>query len=152
MLTLFIEYGICSALANWLQPLPDHSLPHMKIREGILDALGTVSSLLLPPLCTLFLLSLFLLLFFSFFLNLLLLLLFLLFLLLLLLLLLYVCNPQFPHLDSSILKTSKLGKEVVMCYCHPKESKKNREKAGKLISKCLVISMQYCHDTILNYE
>ena len=44
LLTSFIKCGICSALADWLQPLPDHSLPHMKIREGILDALGTVSS------------------------------------------------------------------------------------------------------------
>ena len=44
LLTSFIKCGICSALADWLQPLPDHSLPHMKIREGILDALGSVSS------------------------------------------------------------------------------------------------------------
>ena len=50
LLTSFIKCGICSALADWLQPLPDHSLPHMKIREGILDALGTVSITTLPNL------------------------------------------------------------------------------------------------------
>ena len=37
-----IECGICSALADWLKPLPDHSLPHQKIRENILDALKMV--------------------------------------------------------------------------------------------------------------
>ena len=44
LLGVFIESGICSALADWLKPLPDHSLPHLKIREEILDILFTVSS------------------------------------------------------------------------------------------------------------
>ena len=29
----------------------------------------------------------------------------------------------------------------MLCYRHPKESKKNREKAGKLISKCFLYSL-----------
>ncbi len=41
--TSFIECGILTALADWLQPLPDHSLPHLKIRDGILDILRSVS-------------------------------------------------------------------------------------------------------------
>lgn len=40
--TSFIECGILTALADWLQPLPDHSLPHLKIREGILSILRAV--------------------------------------------------------------------------------------------------------------
>ncbi len=41
--TSFIECGILTGLANWLQPLPDHSLPHLKIRESILSILRAVS-------------------------------------------------------------------------------------------------------------
>ncbi|XP_011402722.1 PREDICTED: protein IWS1 homolog [Amphimedon queenslandica] len=81
-LNALIECGICSALADWLKPLPDHSLPHQKIRENILDAL-----------------------------------------------------KLFPLLDGHILKTSGLGKAIMLLYRHPKEIKKNREKAGKLINK-----------------
>ncbi|KAL5476040.1 hypothetical protein EMCRGX_G025942 [Ephydatia muelleri] len=81
LLSSFIECGILSALADWLTPLPDHSLPNLKIRESILDVLGT-----------------------------------------------------FPPLDSSLLKSSRLGKAVMLIYRHPKETRKNREKAGKLIN------------------
>ena len=42
---------------------------------------------------------------------------------------------QFPFLDSHILKTSGLGKSVMLVYRHPKELKKNKERAEKLISK-----------------
>lgn len=60
--TTFIECGILTVLAvsrdkafslhllppsslpsqEWLNPLPDHSLPHLKIREAILDILRSV--------------------------------------------------------------------------------------------------------------
>lgn len=79
--TAMIECGILSALAEWLSPLPDHSLPHLKIRESILDILKT-----------------------------------------------------YPVPDSNLLKSSKIGKAVMLLYRHPKETKKNREKAGKLIN------------------
>lgn len=81
LLSSFIESGICSALSDWLKPLPDHSLPHLSIRESILDILFT-----------------------------------------------------FPEMDSHLLKTSGLGKAVMLLYRHPKEVKKNRQKAGVLIS------------------
>ncbi len=42
---------------------------------------------------------------------------------------------QFPVPDSSVLKQSKIGKAVMLLYRHPKETRKNREKAGKIISK-----------------
>lgn len=50
---------------------------------------------------------------------------------------------QFPPLDGHLLKTSGLGKAVMLLYRHPKEIKRNREKAGKLISKCQH-SNNYC--------
>jgi transcription factor SPN1 len=81
LLTSFIECGICSALADWLKPLPDHSLPHLKIRESILDVL-----------------------------------------------------KSFPTLDSHLLKISNLGKAVMLLYRHPKEIRKNKDKAGKIIN------------------
>ena len=42
---------------------------------------------------------------------------------------------QYPVPDSSLLKMSKIGKAVMLLYRHPKETRKNREKAGKLVSK-----------------
>jgi hypothetical protein len=44
---------------------------------------------------------------------------------------------QYPTPDSSMLKSSKIGKAVMLLYRHPKESRRNREKAGKLVSKSL---------------
>ena len=162
---------------EWLTPLPDHSLPHLKIRETILDTLKTVNLFSSgPPLhqhthslsvfsrhisntyvfsssCTghfyqlhyiqssfndetnFFLFFYFLPLFLTLFLP-------------------FSSSPlpsplplslppsfllssvcQFPNPDSSILKSSKIGKAVMLLYQHPKESRKNREKAGKLISE-----------------
>lgn len=42
-----------------------------------------------------------------------------------------------PSLNSDWLKQSGIGKAVMMLYRHPKETRKNKEKAGKLISKLI---------------
>lgn len=42
---------------------------------------------------------------------------------------------QYPVPDGSVLKSSKIGKAIMLLYRHPKEAKKNKEKAGKIISK-----------------
>ena len=44
---------------------------------------------------------------------------------------------QMPSLNSDLLKQSGIGKAVMMLYRHPKETRKNKERAGKLISKLI---------------
>ena len=39
-----------------------------------------------------------------------------------------------PTLNNDILKQSGIGKGVMMLYRHPKDTRKNKEKAEKLIS------------------
>ena len=45
-----------------------------------------------------------------------------------------------PSLNSDLLKQSGIGKAVMMLYRHPKETRKNKEKAGKLISKLVHVT------------
>ncbi|XP_064394150.1 protein IWS1 homolog isoform X2 [Halichondria panicea] len=82
LVSAFLDQDILSALSDWVSPLPDHSLPHLKIRESVIDILRS-----------------------------------------------------FPIPDSSVLKQSKIGKAVMLLYRHPKETRKNREKAGKIINE-----------------
>lgn len=39
----FLDQGVLNVIAEWLTPLPDRSLPHLNIREGMLKQLLDVS-------------------------------------------------------------------------------------------------------------
>ena len=55
---------------------------------------------------------------------------------------------QFPVPESHILKSSRIGKAVMLLYKHPRETRKNKEKAGKIISE-YEGNGTFCHSIML---
>lgn len=108
----FIDSGVMSAITEWISPLPDKSLPALRIREELLRILQEVRvptgqnqngnhpsfSLTAQDVSGLFL-------------------------------------PQLPSVSQETLKHSKIGRAVMFLYKHPKESRPNKDLALKLISK-----------------
>ncbi|PIK37907.1 hypothetical protein BSL78_25257 [Apostichopus japonicus] len=76
-----LECGILSAMKEWLMPLPDKSLPHLKIRTNFLKVL-----------------------------------------------------KSFPPISQDLLKSSGVGKAVMILYRHPKELRLNKDLAGRIIN------------------
>lgn len=105
----FIDSGVMSAIKEWISPLPDKSLPALRIREELLRILQEVSVgahrlRLLVLVCSGFL---------------------------------TVCLLQLPSVSQETLKHSGIGRAVMFLYKHPKESRSNKDLALKLISKDL---------------
>ena len=103
----FIDSGVMSAIKEWISPLPDKSLPALRIREELLRLLQEVRWLPPPPSQVRS--------GFSLFSRCLLL--------------------QLPSVSQETLKHSGIGRSVMFLYKHPKESRANKDLALKLISK-----------------
>lgn len=104
----FIDSGVMTAIKEWISPLPDKSLPALRIREELLRILMEVSAHLRGLWWWgrgLFRLSL------------------------------RVRSPQLPSVSQETLKHSGIGRAVMFLYKHPKESRSNKDLALKLISK-----------------
>lgn len=103
----FIDSGVMSAIKEWISPLPDKSLPALRIREELLRILQEVGAAghrwTFGLVCSV----------------------------------LTVCLLQLPSVSQETLKHSGIGRAVMFLYKHPKESRSNKDLALKLISKAL---------------
>lgn len=125
----FIDSGVMSAIKEWISPLPDKSLPALRIREELLRILMEVCTHLSRRCLSGIRLRsashcafLFL---------------------------------QLPRVSQETLKHSGIGRAVMYLYKHPKESRSNKDLALKLISKDQICSSQaacsFVHQTFENH-
>lgn len=102
----FIDSGVMSAIKEWISPLPDKSLPALRIREELLRILMEVSpggaggaSRHQAERGS------------------------------------SAASLQLPSVSQETLKHSGIGRAVMYLYKHPKESRSNKDLSLKLISK-----------------